>query len=38
VAIASLAVPGHSYRGEVDWDSLEPAPASRWRDTMKDTA
>ncbi len=36
VAIGSLDVPGHSYRAGIDWASLEPAPASRWPDTVKE--
>lgn len=36
VRIASLDVPGHSYAAEIDWGSLEPAPASRWPATVKE--
>lgn len=37
VAIGSLDVPGHSYRADIDWASLEPAPPSRWRATVEDS-
>lgn len=37
VRLGSIDVPGHSYGAAIDWDSLEPAPASRWPATVKDS-
>jgi L-alanine-DL-glutamate epimerase-like enolase superfamily enzyme len=38
VAIGSLDVPGHSCGAEPDWATLEPAPASRWPEFVKEAA
>jgi hypothetical protein len=38
IAFGSIAVPGHSYAAGLDWSTLEPAPASRWRDTVEKAA
>ena len=38
VDIGSLDGPGYAYGAELDWATLAPAPASRWRDDVKETA
>jgi L-alanine-DL-glutamate epimerase-like enolase superfamily enzyme len=38
IAFGSVDGPGHSYAADMDWSSLEPAPASRWAASPKDTA
>jgi hypothetical protein len=37
VAIGSLACPGFAHAADMDWNDLEPAPASRWPDTIKES-
>jgi L-alanine-DL-glutamate epimerase-like enolase superfamily enzyme len=36
VEIGSLACPGFAHAVDMDWNDLEPAPASRWPDTVKE--
>lgn len=38
VAIGSLDCPGFGYAAELDWDSLQPAPASGWPAFLKEAA
>lgn len=38
VDIRSLECPGHAYGAEPDWATLDPAPASRWREFLKEAA
>ena len=37
VAIGSLDCPGFAHAADMDWNDLEPAPASRWSDTIKES-
>ena len=36
VAIDSLDCPGFAHAADMDWTDLDPAPASRWPDTIKE--
>jgi L-alanine-DL-glutamate epimerase-like enolase superfamily enzyme len=38
VAIGSLDVPGFAYAPDLDWTTLDPSPASRWREFVKEAA
>jgi L-alanine-DL-glutamate epimerase-like enolase superfamily enzyme len=38
VAFGSLDVPGFAHTVDMDWNQLEPAPASRWPETMKEAS
>lgn len=38
VDIGSLDVPGFGCAADLDWETLAPAPASRWPDTLKESA
>ena len=37
VTFGSIDCPGHSYAADIDWRSLQPAPASRWPDNQTRT-